>query len=172
MFGRRSRRANPFHGRARSHRRIVHNGQIWSYAVLIILLALLTSPLWLFMPPSSLGSKNEFRMAGASVWASAAVLAIFAGRVWGICLTLNYDRRTVIREHRSPWSVNMLWSYSGDRVGSVSVSTNAQGIARLEASLKDGSTVLVEKGVNIDDLRSLGAELANCWDVPFSSSSA
>jgi hypothetical protein len=167
MFGRRSRRASPFQGRARSERGIVYDGQIWSFAVLVSLLAVLTSPLWLFSPPTSMGSKNEFRLAGASVWAGLAVLAIFAGRVWGLCLTLNHEQRTVTRVHRSPWRVTTLWSYTGDRVGSVSLSVNAQGIARLEASLIDGSTLLVEKGVNIEDLRSLGADLALCWDVPF-----
>jgi len=169
VFGRRSRRAELFQGRARSQRGIVYDGQIWSFAVLVGLLAVLTSPLWLFSPPAVIGSKNDFRLAGASLWAGLAVLAIFAGRVWGLCLMLNHDKRTVTRVYRSPWSVRTLWSYSGDRVGSVSLSVNAQGIARLEASLKDGSTLLVEKGVNTADLRSLGTELAECWDVPFSS---
>jgi hypothetical protein len=82
---------------------------------------------------------------------------------------LNPAERTVSREHRSPWSVRTLWSHSGDRVQYVSLSVNAQGIARLEAWLRDGSTLLIERGVNEGDLRSLGSDLARCWGVPFRS---
>ncbi len=168
MFGRRSRRVNPFSGRSRSGREIVHDGQIWAYAGLVVMLAALTSPLWLFSPPAFLGTKDEFRMAGASVWAGLAVLAIFAGRSWGLSITLNPEERTVSREHRSPWSVKTLWSVSGDRVRYVSISTNGQ-VTRLEAWLADESTILIEKGVNEAELRKLGDDMARCWQVPFKS---
>jgi len=169
MFGRRSRRVNPFHGRSRSDREIVYGGQIWAFAVLVVLLAALTSPLWLLSPPSVLGTKQEFRMAGAAVWGGLAVLALFAGRFWGQCLSLNPDERTVSREQRTPWSVTTLWSFSGERIAYVSLSKSAQGISRLEVFLKDGSTVVVDKGVHEGNLRRLGDDLARCWGVPFNS---
>src|SRR5579864_2433517 len=95
----------PFEGGARAGREIIREGQIWAFAVLVLLLAALTSPLWLFSPPAFLGTREEFRMAGAAFWLSAAVLAVFAGRSWGLRLALHPAERTVSREHRSPWSV-------------------------------------------------------------------
>lgn len=167
MFKRRRRRANPFQARSRSGRQIVYDGQVWSYFVLVILLAVLTSPLWLFSPPGAVAVKNDVRLAGAYVWFGLSVLAILAGRSWGLYLVMNHPDRTVSREYRNPWKGAVLWSYSGDRIEYVSLTVNAEGIARIEAWLRERSTILIERGANVADLHRLGGELARCWQVPF-----
>jgi len=169
MFKRRKKNANPFHGGSRSERAIVYGDQVWAFVVLVLVLAVFTSPVWLIRPPSFYGSRDEVRMAGAAFWFALGLLALLAGRSWGLRITLNPAERTVSRNHCSPWRVRTVWSFSGDQISYVSLSVNREGIARLEAWLKNGSVLLVEKGVNEAELRTLGTDLAGCWGVPFRS---
>ncbi len=170
MFKRRLRNAKLFQARLRSERSIVYGGQVWAYAVLALLLAALTSPLWLIWPPKAMGDPQEIRLAGASFWSAVAILGIFAGRSWGLRIALHFEDKIVSRERCSPWRVETIWSHPGDRVSYVTLTVNAEGVARLEAWLKDGSALLLERGVNQSDLQMLGKDLASCWGVPFRSS--
>ena len=167
MFGKHTRKARLFHDGMRAERAIVYGGQVWSFVILILILAALTSPLWLISPPATTVSKQDIRLAGVTFWSALALLALFAGRSWGVRINLNRPGKTVSRERCSPWKVETIWSHSGDRISYVSLSANPQGIARLEAWLKDGSTLLIEKSVNQESLRALGTEIARCWEVPF-----
>lgn len=167
MFNRRIRNASLFQGRQRAERAVVYGGQVWAFVILAGALAALTSPLWLISPPAFMGTPQEFRMAGAAFWVCVGVLALFAGRSWGLRISLNLRDRIVSRERCSPWKVETVWSYKGDQISYVSYSVNPQGIARLEAWLKEGSTLLIEKGVNASELHTLGSAVAECWGVPF-----
>ncbi len=167
MLKRRLRRANPFAGRNRPERAIVYGGQVWAYVVLSLLLAALTSPLWLVSPPEFMGTRQQFRIAGASFWFAVTVIALMAGRSWGLQIVLQTEKRIVSRELHSPWSVKVVWSHPGDQVARVALSVNPEGVARVEAWFKSGSVLLIEKGVNEADLRTLGTDIAACWGVPF-----
>lgn len=170
MFNRRIRNAKLFQGRNRAERSIVYGSQVWAFVILALLLAVLTSPLWLISPPAYMGSRQEFRLAGAAFWAAVVVLGLFAGRSWGLRIALDFGSHVVSREQCSPWSVKTLWRHPGEDVSYVSFTISPDRIARLEAWLKDGSVLLIEKGVNEADLHTLGKDVAGCWGVPFKTS--
>lgn len=169
MFKRRIQTASLFQGNMRSKRSIVHGGQVWAFVILALILAVLTSPLWLISPPAFMGTNQEFRLAGAAFWAAVTALGLLAGRSWGLRLALDYDRRVVSREQCSPWKVKTLWRLSADQVSHVAFGVESGGIARLEVCLRDDSILLIEKGVNEPELLVLGRGLAGCWGVPLQS---
>lgn len=139
----------------------------WAYIPLVVCLAVLTSPLWFLDPPGTFRERQVFRFAGATIWLSIGMIAYIAGRDWGRRLILDRAGRTVSRESNGPWRSTLLWSYPGHRIEAVFLERDPEGLASLRASVRGGPKLLIERAQNEEDLKTLGRDLAVCWDVPF-----
>jgi hypothetical protein len=154
-------------GSSSAGREIAFGRQLWAYVLLVVALSALTSPLWLVSPPLVFGTPDRFRIAALAFWLGITAIAFVAGRDWGATLRLDFSGRAVTRELRMPWGTRVLWSYSGDQVCLVALTKEDAGTVRVEALLREGSTLLIDRGFSEPDLHSLGRQLARCWHVPF-----
>lgn len=151
----------------RSERRIVYGWHRWSFVLIVGIVAALSTPFWLLFPPQSPpGNAERIRWISLALWGGLAVLGRALPEFLGPRLILDLPGKSVSKTTRLLWKTRLEWEYPADQVRSVTVGLGTRGVTYVQVTLKGGSILAVEQGIQEGFLRRLGADLARCWQVP------
>jgi hypothetical protein len=162
-----SRSAGSLSELERSELRIVYGHYPWSGAVIVGVVAAITSPAWLFFPPHAPSeSPDRIRIIALAIGVGMSAMAWAAVRKFGPRLLLDLPGKTASLTIRTPWRTRVEWELKSEQVSEVTVGRGGGGVVYVQATRKQGGILTVDQGIAESQMRRLGADLARCWRVP------